>query len=208
VAGDYVDAVAMKDGRTLLTIADVCGKGMSAALIASSIHTMVHACVLGGQSPVEMMNHLNEYLRETLPPESFVTMVAAAIDPGRGEVELVDAGHPPSFLLSDGAPPTMLKVEGNLPLGVEVEALTSQKWRMSGDQVLVLYSDGLSELSIGDAMLGIAGLSAEIGKICARADRGAQEMGEQLRLRLIELQGDKAAVDDSTFLIARLQGEG
>src|SRR6185437_9437110 len=95
VGGDYVDAVRMKDGRTLVAIADVCGKGLPAALVASSVHTMIHAGVLSDLSLPELMSNLNSYLQGTLSDESFVTMVAIAIDPIRGEIEVVDAGHPP-----------------------------------------------------------------------------------------------------------------
>ncbi len=100
VGGDYVDVVPMKDGRTLLTVADVCGKGLPAALISSSLHTMVHTAIDAGMGLAALMASLNRYLCHTLSSESFVTMVAVAIDPRTGELECVNAGHPPALLLT------------------------------------------------------------------------------------------------------------
>ena len=127
VGGDYVDVVPMKDGRTLLTVADVCGKGLPAALVASSLHTMVHTGLDAGMSLSALMAGLNRYLCQTLAAESFVTMVAVAVDPATGEFECVNAGHPPALLLSPGGDPRELQSAANMPLSCEEADPVGQK---------------------------------------------------------------------------------
>ncbi len=79
VAGDYVDALPLPDGRSLLVIADVSGKGLPAAL--------------------------DDHLVESLPPEAFVTLLAMTIDPATGAAEAVNAGHPPAVVFGRDALP-------------------------------------------------------------------------------------------------------
>lgn len=204
VGGDYVDAVKMKDGRTLLAIADVCGKGLSAALVASSVHTMIHAGVLSDLSLLELMSNLNEYLGQTIPDESFVTMSAIAVDPIRGEIEVVDAGHPPPLLIAPGRPPRRIEVEGNLPLGQESGAIVSHRVALAADELLALYSDGLSELpDEQEKLLGINGLASELQTVYASREITVLDAAEKLSRRLDALQGPRASADDRTFLLAR-----
>lgn len=98
VGGDYLDVVTLPDGRTLLLVMDVCGKGMAAALISSSLHTFIHARVHTTSSVVELINALNLYLCDTMEDCTFVTGIAVAVDPATGEAECVNAGHPPAIL--------------------------------------------------------------------------------------------------------------
>ena len=72
------------DGRILMSVADVCGKGLQAALIASMLHTMVRATVDNGRPLVELAQRLNKHLCSYLPMHSFVTMVCVALDLGTG----------------------------------------------------------------------------------------------------------------------------
>ncbi|HZK81883.1 MAG TPA: SpoIIE family protein phosphatase [Humisphaera sp.] len=206
VGGDYVDAVKMADGRTLLAIADVCGKGLPAALVASSVHTMIHAGVLSGLGLPELMNHLNTYLIDTLPEESFVTMIAIAVDPASGEIEMVNAGHPPLLVLSPGDAPRRIEMDGNLPLGMQRDPIVNCRFTLENEEMAALYSDGLSELSGADnVMLGIEGLCAELAAVYPTRETGARAAAEHLTGRLNAMQGGRASTDDRTFLLARRQ---
>src|SRR5258708_1557660 len=159
VGGDYVDAVSMSDGRTLLAIADVCGKGLPAALVASSLHTMVHAGVLGRLGLHQLMTNLNSYLCKTLPEESFVTMVAVALDARTGAMEIVSAGHPPPLLICPDDQARDMPSGQNLPLGLEQGDLIVSERHLDPGHLLALYTDGLSELSDETSrMLGADGL--------------------------------------------------
>jgi serine phosphatase RsbU (regulator of sigma subunit) len=204
VGGDYVDALEMEDGRALLAIADVCGKGLPAALVASSLHTMVHAGVLSRLPVSELMANLNRYLCRTLPDESFVTMLAVVIDPKTGEMELVNAGHPPPLLFGHGDEPSRVQHPANLPLGLETTPPAAQTAFIEPNQWLALYTDGLTELRPGEdgPMLGIAGLATELTTIF-EPDQSAQSAANFLSNRLDVLQGQRPPDDDRTFLLVR-----
>jgi serine phosphatase RsbU (regulator of sigma subunit) len=195
----------MKDGRTLLTVADVCGKGLAAALVSSSLHTMVHGGVAAGLDLRGLMRTLNAYLSTTLPGESFVTMVVAAVDPATGTVECVNAGHPPPLVINPGQAPRELHSGENLPLGCDAtEYMQSHSYELSPGGLLALYTDGLTEQT-DDAgeLLGMAGLTAWIGDICAAQGITAAAAADALTQRSEALRGSRPPDDDRTFLVAR-----
>jgi serine phosphatase RsbU (regulator of sigma subunit) len=208
VGGDYVDALPMADGRTLLAIADVCGKGLPAALVASSLHTMVHASVLANLSLADLMTNLNAYLCQTLPDESFVTMIAVAIDARTGAVEFVNAGHPPALLLCGGSAQPLDEPQ-NLPLGIDPSPLAVRTARIACGHWLALYTDGLTELRAHEErFLGIDGLATELCALVdaddgSASDSPAESVATFLANRLDVLQGQRPPDDDRTFLLVR-----
>jgi serine phosphatase RsbU (regulator of sigma subunit) len=203
VGGDYVDVVPMKDGRILLAVADVCGKGLPAALISSSLHTMVHTALDAGMGLAKLMASLNRYLCRTLSSESFVTMVAVAVDPRTGEFECVNAGHPPALLLTPGREPVELQSAANMPLSCDTEDPQGESGRIESGQLLCLYTDGLTELcDPTGAMLGINGLSAHLKTIFSPSPR-APEVADALTRELDTIQGQRIPDDDRTFLLAK-----
>lgn len=205
VGGDYADILALPDGRTLLTVADVCGKGMQAALTTASIHTMVHASVRAGASLVEMMRHLNEHLLEMLPDNSFVTMTCLAVEPATGALECVNAGHPPALVVDAAGELWQLQQARNLPLGIAPDEPEPEPNELDAGAWVALYSDGLTELSDAEgAMIGIDGLGRRLAEACAAAKAG---QAEQVTAALLEhartMRGERMAEDDWTLLVAR-----
>jgi sigma-B regulation protein RsbU (phosphoserine phosphatase) len=205
VGGDYVDAVPMPDGRILLAIADVCGKGLQAALVASSLHTMVHATVDAGGNLSQLIHSCNTYLCSYLPEHSFVTMMLIAIDTATGELEVVNAGHPPAFAVGSDGRIRQLQSERNVALGMMETRMEIERSMLIGDELLVLYSDGLTELvDENQVALGEDRLSAELADIVRREPYATiEEYRERVIQRLTSYRGSQLAADDSTFLVAR-----
>ena len=213
VGGDYVDALAMRDGRVLLALADVSGHGIGAALVASGVHTLVRAGVRAGLPLGELMDNLNQHLCETLPGDAFTTMVAAVLDPRTGDLAYVNAGHPPPFVVSADGSARRLgdgRDAANLPLGLDAdERMQVASDRLGAGQLLALYSDGLTEMAdAGGVMLGRDGRAAALG----RARRGGDDadgttdaagvalvLGEALERR----RAGRPPADDVSFLLAR-----
>jgi phosphoserine phosphatase RsbU/P len=206
VGGDYVDVARMDDGRTLLTVADVCGKGLAAALVSSSLHTMVHGSLsAGGTDVLRMMQSLSAYLTTAMSDDSFVTMVALAIDPATGAIECVNAGHPPPLLIEPGGQIRSFAAGKNLPLGCDpTEVLEGESAEMPPGSVLALYTDGLTEQrDESGEMLEIEGLRGWLSEVFASPGISTAAAADALHQRCEALRGKRIADDDRTFLLAR-----
>lgn len=203
VGGDYADALAMKDGRVLLVVADVCGHGLAAALVAASVHTLVHACVRAGLSLADLAQSLNEHLCETLPSDAFVTMVAVALDPRTGTIESVNAGHPAPLVIGPGDEIRHLPSGENPPLGMDCVPIEGRTDQLAQGQVLLLYTDGLTEQQddLGE-MLCIEGLESEMRHIRRKQAASADAVAALLSAMLDQRQGQRPPDDDRTFLVA------
>jgi sigma-B regulation protein RsbU (phosphoserine phosphatase) len=205
VGGDYVDVVPMADGRVLFAVADVCGKGLQAALVTSSLHTMVRATADSGRPLADLVERVNRHLCTWLPEYSFVTMVAVALDPKTGEAECVNAGHPPAIVARRGQSPVFLQSAANPALGVAECRFESQKTKLGEDDVLLLYTDGLTELrNPAKEMLGIDALTVALDQLLAYANGAVGVVGAGLNEMLDAFRGDQLPEDDRAFVLARL----
>ena len=205
VGGDYVDALPMPDGRVLFTVADVCGKGLQAALVTSSLHTMVRASVDVQPSLSALVERVNRHLCDWLPPHSFVTMVAVAVDPATGEIECVNAGHPPVLVVDRDGDLRTLQSAINPALGMTITSMESERTMLEFGDVLAMYTDGLTELrNTAKEMLGQERLGEGLSRICAaRPGEGSADIAEALRRMLDEFGGDQLPEDDRAFLLAQ-----
>jgi phosphoserine phosphatase RsbU/P len=204
VGGDYVDVVPLPDGRVLLAIADVCGKGLHAAMVGSSLHTMVRAAADANPPLSRLVERVNRHLCEWLPESSFVTMVAVTIDPRTGEIDCVNAGHPPAFVVSAEGRLTELQSAENPALGIALAAMASQHARLSPGDVVAMYTDGITELTNPDGeMLGVSRLGAELCAIRAGTTGGVGAMCAALIERLDAFRRGEHPGDDCTFLLAQ-----
>jgi phosphoserine phosphatase RsbU/P len=215
VGGDYVDlikgpAAASAPGKILLTIADVCGKGLPAALVAHSLHMLTHTAMRTGTPLPDIMRNLNLYLSENLAEGTFVTMLAALLDPATGQLETINAGHPAGFLVALDGTLCETQSASNLPLGLDPDAtLVSETTTLAKGSYLVMFTDGLSELHIADGeLLGEEVLGQHVSKLIkdhhAATPEGpaAQAISAKLTALLASLQ-EGMAKDDRTFLLAR-----
>jgi len=205
VGGDYADIVRFPDGRILLVVADVCGKGLPAALVAYSLHTTIRVGVRAGMALPDLMQHLNEYLCESLADQSFVTMVCALIDPATGRLECANAGHPPALVIDSSGQVREVHSAGTPPLGICSDQFSCELDSLKAGELLALYTDGLTDLQTGAAQyLGLEALTEHLCRIY-RSDptQPAGHLADELTGLLDQLQGDNLSNDDRTFLLAR-----
>ncbi|MBI1370644.1 MAG: SpoIIE family protein phosphatase [Planctomycetes bacterium] len=205
VGGDYVDVVRDQSGATLLVIADVTGKGLPAALVASEMHAMVHAFVRAGAGLGAMMDGLNSHLCEYLDDGTFVTAIALRLDSASGELECINAGHPPALVIDARGEVRSMQQAENLPLGIAAEPMITSRESLPAGALLAMYTDGLTEMRRENAsMLNVEGLGGELAKIYAKMAReNLTKVSEALSDRLDAIQGARAAEDDRTYLLAR-----
>src|SRR5215210_703231 len=143
VGGDFYDFLELPDGQLGLIVGDVSGKGVPAAIVMAITRTMLHAAYRLG-SPGEILEQVNNILYPDIPPNMFVTCLAALLDSRTGRLQYANAGHDLPYLRhADGV--SELRATG-VPLGLMPGMSYEQKeiTLKQGDSVL-LYSDGLVE---------------------------------------------------------------
>ncbi len=166
IGGDYCDFFPLDDGRVGLLVADVSGKGASAALYMAELKGLMLALSKTHQSPRALLGEVNRVLSVNLGRTSFVTMTYAVLDLRRRTLTHARAGHTPLIHLRAGDvfPRTRLLAPEGLMLGVRMESvrqrfeslLKEQTITLAPGDVVVLFTDGISE-----AMNGIRDLYGE-----------------------------------------------
>ena len=145
VGGDYFDFINGDAAVLTIGLGDVAGKGMPAALLMTNLHASVRAHVESEPRLPMVMARLNRSIHHAVRGDRFITLVLIAIDRKTGEVRYVNAGHNPPFLVHASGETEKLSV-GGLLLGMFPEATyESAEFRMGPGDVLVLYSDGVTE---------------------------------------------------------------
>jgi len=144
VSGDWYDYIPMADGKWGFVLADVSGKGLPAALLMTSVRSVVRTVAFRAQSAHEVLNDVNCFLVNDLPDARYVTMLFAVYDPATHTLSYANAGHPRPLLARDGAV-TMLETCSGPPLGLFPATYESCELQLRPGTRLLLYSDGITE---------------------------------------------------------------
>jgi sigma-B regulation protein RsbU (phosphoserine phosphatase) len=144
ISGDYYDIHRLEDGRLIVAVADISGKGIPAAILMANLQALVRAVAHTNATPAEVCRRLNHHLYEVTDASRFATLFYAEWLAGECRLRYVNAGHNPPLLLSEAY--CRLLDEGGLPLGVfpASEYATGEVALTPGD-LLVMYSDGVTE---------------------------------------------------------------
>jgi phosphoserine phosphatase RsbU/P len=143
--GDCYDVIRFNDARIGITIADVAGKGLPAALLMSNLQAAVRAFASESATPQQVATSVNRLLCRNIAVGKFVTFCYLVIDRSRGVLTFANAGHnPPLLVRSNGT--TQRLLTGGMVLGVMPETSYEQHEAAiaPGDR-LVLYTDGIIE---------------------------------------------------------------
>lgn len=199
--GDYFDVLVLPDRSTLCVMADVMGKGLSAALLAAMLRTNLHAIVAGNQTdPGGVIAQINQLMsRDLIKLEMFITMVCIWVSPERDRILHASAGHLASILQKAGG--EILSIDGaGVPVGIfDDSAYFSQQTPFGvGDRIL-LYTDGIIEASAADGtMFDTAGVQASLKNSEGLASRAA---AERLLDDVAAFLGGETAADDRTLVL-------
>jgi phosphoserine phosphatase RsbU/P len=177
IGGDFFDAVNTEEGLTLV-LADVSGKGVSAALLASTLQGMIYSQLVAGMPLVEIVSGVNRFFTHKHIGEKYATVILARIRP-EGELEYVNCGHVPPLVVSNGE--VERPSHGNLPVGLlpDAEYLSAKVQLKAGDR-LILVTDGVTEaenargeffedsrLELAARSGGLEDIFSAISKFCA-----------------------------------------
>jgi PAS domain S-box-containing protein len=143
VGGDFYDFLRLPNGRLGLIVGDVSGKGVPAAIVMAITRTLVRAAYHLG-SPGEILEHVNDDLFPDIPPNMFVTCLAALLDSRTGRLQYANAGHDPPYV-RHASGVSKLRATG-MPLGLMPGMSYEQKEiTLQPGESILLYSDGLVE---------------------------------------------------------------
>jgi serine phosphatase RsbU (regulator of sigma subunit) len=145
IGGDYYDFLSCPDGHVAIIVADVAGHGLPAALLMSNLQARVGMVFDGPENLAGAVARLNQMICRNCPVNRFISFFVAVVCPQRGDIRYCNAGHnPPLLLRADGAL-QRLETGGGL-LGIDPEgAYAHADLNMSSGDVLVLFSDGVTE---------------------------------------------------------------
>lgn len=161
VSGDFYDIFQLPDGRLIVLICDVSGKDVSAALYAALIRTLLRALaeqvLTGAFHPLDSVQITNQYLinhhYSSNGRQMYATLFMAMVDPLSGAIEYINAGHnPPCIISKNGIRRWIFKTGpavGLIPGGV----YTAKKCVCTSEEVLFLYTDGVTEARSPDGSL-------------------------------------------------------
>jgi serine phosphatase RsbU (regulator of sigma subunit) len=164
VGGDFYDFLPFEDGRLGLVIGDVSGKGIPAALLMATVHTMLRTAVQGMISPGEVLARVNELLAAEIPEGMFVTCFFALLDPESGHLCYANAGHEAPYRQHRGSAAELWAT--GMPLGM-LPGTCYDEYEITlapGDSLL-FYSDGLVEAhNPGNEMFGFPRLQKVVSE--------------------------------------------
>jgi len=145
VGGDFYDVLALEDGRVVVTVGDVAGKGSPAALLMALLLAMMRTLVDEKLEAAELVTRLNKQVCRHAPGSRFITLFYAVYEPLTGRMTYVSAGHmPPLLLRADGACERL--TEGGIALGMfEQSTYTTGEVQLQPGDLLAVYSDGITE---------------------------------------------------------------
>ncbi len=143
LGGDWYDALRLSDGRIVVSIGDVAGSGLGAAVIMSSMRQVIRGVAQVHADPIAMLDAADRTLK-TEHPDTFVTAFVGVLDPVARTLTYASAGHPPPILRDVAGSVTTLPTSG-LPLGLRVRGESTASIALPKSAFLVFYTDGLVE---------------------------------------------------------------
>ncbi|NOZ77655.1 MAG: SpoIIE family protein phosphatase [Acidobacteria bacterium] len=199
VGGDLFEIIERRKGL-LSIVADVTGKGIGAGLIAAGLHAGIRLLAGEALSIETIARRLNAYLATATEDNRFATMVIVQMAPD-GSFSALHAGHCPSLLRRAGGAVETIKSSG-LPLGIVPEArYRSVKGRLDPGDLIVLYTDGLTEAeNARGEELGIDRLR-EI--VAALDTRDVETLCDQILAGVAAFAGDVPLADDATIVVLK-----
>jgi serine phosphatase RsbU (regulator of sigma subunit)/transcriptional regulator with GAF, ATPase, and Fis domain len=207
VGGDFFDIIPLPDGdsgpRWGIVIADVADKGIPAALYMALSKTLIHTIAIEKIDPASTLEKVNNLLISETSTDLFVSAFYAIWEPAKNRLIYANAGHNPPLLFTPESAGSLIRDHG-IVLGVETDAhYSSSVIEIMPGQLLVLYTDGVTEAYGGDR--GVFGLSRLRNLVLGLEDWDANNVVESIFKRVIQFRGQPDLSDDLTVLTIRCQ---
>ncbi len=207
VGGDYYDFLTLGDGRLGIAVADVAGKGLSAALLMSIVQASLRSHARRDGLPLtELVASMNQLLYRSTARNSFASFFYAEVDEATGRLTYVNAGHNPPMLLrpaGDSGPEIALLSTGGLVMGASnTAAYQEESVALRPGDVLFAYTDGITEAwnpdgeEFGEARLRDV--------VASRLGCSAEGLADAVVDAVHAWSGDAPQHDDLTLVVAKV----
>ncbi len=206
VSGDYYDFIQLSPTHLAIALADISGKGISAALLMASLQAALRSQLLAAgseqMSTAELVARLNMHMVRNTADDRFATFFIAVYDSSTRTLRYTNAGHLPGFLISNGTSKHLDK--GGMVLGVVEDYVYEEgSVKVPPNALLVQYSDGLVEPeNVYGEEFGIRRLQEAAIRVQSSTP---VVVGQSLMLAAEEWAGTPAQADDMTVIVARLR---
>jgi phosphoserine phosphatase RsbU/P len=213
VGGDYFDVLPLDDHRVGVLIADVSGKGTSAALYMAEMKGLMLSLSRIHSSPRELLIQANRIIAEHLNSRSFITMIYAVVDMRARTLTYARAGHTPLLCLPGAAAPSRelrLLAPDGMVLGLNIDKgqmferlLQEETIPLHDGDLFLLFTDGISEaMNDADDCFG----ETRLGDIVREhAHLPSDELRERILREISSFVGDAPQHDDMTMILLRVE---
>lgn len=207
IGGDYFDYFKINDHTIGIVVADVTGKGTSAAFYMAVIKGMMISMASIYSSPGQLMSELNRRIFGNMDRKIFITMTYATIDLPNKTLRFARAGHQALLMLKSD----ISRVESFTPKGIGIglahdslfdRHISEQKIRLQSGDILLFYTDGISEAMNDD--LEEFGEQRLISVLSQQKNRTAQEIRESIIMAVKDFVQEEPQHDDITLVTVRL----
>jgi hypothetical protein len=204
VGGDFYDVVDLGEAGVLVLVGDVSGKGVDAVGTAVRARYVIEAQAVITPDPASFLSAANESLVRALPAERFVAAAAFLIHTESGVLTACLAGHPAPLLVTRRGT-SVIDAPHNPPLGVMPGVRFAQATgRQSPDDLLLVYTDGVTEARRDGALFGDEGLE-RVARSVSESDPGA--VARTICAAAAEFHDPRLPEDDRLVVAVRLRGE-
>lgn len=207
VAGDVYDYYMAGEDKLFFMVGDVSGKGLPASLFMSVAKIHMKSAVLrdGARDLEAIIAEVNRDIARDNPECFFITLFAGLLDCGNGELQYLNAGHPPAWLIGQDGRTRKLGSGGGLPLALlETHQFAAAELRLNVDDMLLIVSDGITEAEGGFGRFG----SERVGDNLTSPENLAtvREACDAVIEALDRFADGAMATDDVTVLAVRWHG--
>jgi sigma-B regulation protein RsbU (phosphoserine phosphatase) len=202
VGGDFYDFFRIDDDRIVLVIADVCGKGIPAALFMAVSRTIIHSKGIQGVCAADCLTETNRLLAHSSASCMFVTVFYAIYNTKTGHITYCNAGHNPPHIVRANGTIEQIPTDGNFMAGAFAEEVYADKTlQLEHGDTLVMFTDGVTEAM--NPTLKEFGIDRLNNILCGMADNSCQEIVEAIRVGITDFVKDAEQSDDITLLVLK-----
>ncbi|MCP4581243.1 MAG: SpoIIE family protein phosphatase [candidate division Zixibacteria bacterium] len=210
VGGDYFDFVWIDENTLGIAVADVSGKGVPGSLVMTMIRTAIRLESRNNYQPNDILAKVNDFVSEDVKKGMFITIFFIILDSKKRQISFASAGHNPMILFRKDTNKCYFLNPKGMPLGMTLPDnisfggdLQTDKLKLKKDDMLVIYTDGITEAMNNRAEQ--YGNDRLIDFIKDNAELKPEEFADKLDQDLAQFTGNAAQNDDITLVVVKEQ---